>query len=58
MVQFMLKNPSNETLEAGFVAIAPADQAQAIIDRLSTHDISAWVIGEIIPNAGEPLVFA
>ena len=42
----------------GFVAIAPADQAQAIIDRLSTHDISAWVIGEIIPNAGEPLVFA
>ena len=42
----------------GFVAIAPVDQAQAIIDRLGQHDIDAWIIGEIIPKTNEPLIFA
>ena len=42
----------------GFVAIAPPNQAQAILDRLSQHDIDAWVIGEIIPKANEPLIFS
>ena len=42
----------------GFVAIAPADQAQAIIDCLSQHDIDAWIIGEIISKTDAPLVFS
>ncbi len=31
----------------GFVLIAPAEQAEAIITELSQNEISAWVIGEI-----------
>lgn len=42
----------------GFVAIAPRDQAPAMIDRLSRHDIEAWTIGEIIPKGDEPLLFS
>lgn len=41
----------------GFVVIAPPDQAPAIIDRLSHHDMNAWVIGDIIAKGDEALQF-
>ncbi|NEQ96420.1 MAG: phosphoribosylformylglycinamidine cyclo-ligase [Cyanothece sp. SIO2G6] len=42
----------------GFVAIAPPTHAEAIISHLAQQEISAWVMGEIIPRTDTAVVLS